>query len=159
LVERYYLETLNHLRALVYDRLSHKNWRVLLPLVQRILNAQDLPAIGCSPNQLLFGYAIDTNQGIFLEFTKKEQEQLSIGEYMCKLIGEQARLIKKAQELLHSHDRTHAQKGGDVTVFAVNSYVLVRYPPSFQRRSQPPTMLHTNLRGPLKITNRDGDSN
>jgi hypothetical protein len=158
LVERYHAETLKHLRALVYDRLTHKNWRILLPLVQRILNAQDLPAIGCSPNQLLFANAVDTNQGIFLEFTKKEQEQLSVGEYMKKLIQEQAHLIKKAQELLHAHARTHAQKGGAVTEFAVNSYVLVRYPPSLQRRSQPPTKLHTNLRGPLKITKKDGDS-
>jgi hypothetical protein len=158
LVERYHLETLKHLRALVYDRLTHKNWRILLPLVQRILNAQDLPAIGCSPNQLLFANAIDTNQGLLLEFTKKEQNQLPVGEYMLKLVGEQARLIKKAQELLHKHDSTHAQTGGEVTEFEVDSYVLVRYPPSLQRRSQPPTKLHTNLRGPLRITRREGDS-
>jgi hypothetical protein len=94
-----------------------------------------------------------------LEFSKKEQEQLPVEEYILILsMGEHAHLIKKAQELLHKHERTQAQKGGEVTQFAVNSYVLVRYPPSLQRRSQPPTKLHTNLRGPLKITKREGDS-
>jgi hypothetical protein len=68
---------------------------------------------------------------------------------MLKLVGEQARLIQKAQELLHNHDCTHAQKGGTVTAIAVNSYVLVRHPHNLQRRSQPPAELLTNLGDPF----------
>ena len=156
LVERSHGETLKHVRALVYDRLHHKDWRKLLPLVQRIINAQDLPAIGCTPTDMLFGKTIDTNQGIFLEFSKVEQEQLQVGEYLNKLYREQSLLIKKAQELLHAHQLEHQRKAGAVSEFPVNSYVLVQYPPGPGRRSQPPTKLHTHLKGPLKVVKHEG---
>ena len=156
LVERSHHETLRHVRALVYDRVSHKPWRKLLPLVQRIVNAQDLPAIGCSPTQLIFGKAIDTNKNIFLKFTQAEQEQMELGGYMQQLYQEQSVLIKKAEELLQKHQLDHQRTAGAVTEFPVNSYVLVRYPPGPGRKSQPPTKLHTYLRGPLKVVRHEG---
>jgi RNase H-like domain found in reverse transcriptase/Integrase zinc binding domain/Chromo (CHRromatin Organisation MOdifier) domain len=156
LVERSHLETLRHVRALVYDHQENKHWRKFLPLVQRIVNAQDLPAIGCTPNDMLFGKAIDTNQGIFLEFSKQEQEQLQVDEYLSRLCKEQARLIKRAEELLHEHHLKHNRKVVKVTEFPVGSYVLVQYPPGPGRRSQPPTKLHTNLKGPLRVVKHEG---
>jgi hypothetical protein len=124
--------------------------------VQRIVNAQDLPAIRCTPNDMLFGKAIDTNQGIFLKFTQSEQEQLQVSEYYARLCKEQALLIKKAEALLHEHHLKQNRKAGAVTEFTVNSYVLVQYPPGPGRKSQPPTKLHTNLKGPLKVVRHEG---
>lgn len=156
LVERSHLETLRHVRALVYDRLGNKQWRRLLPLVQRIVNAQDLPAIGCTPTDMLFGKAIDTNRGIFLEFTKQEQQQMPVSEYWTKLCQEQALLIKKAGALLHEHHLKQNRQVSAVTEFPANSFVLVQYPPGPGRNSQPPTKLHTNLKGPLKVVRHEG---
>jgi Chromo (CHRromatin Organisation MOdifier) domain len=65
-------------------------------------------------------------------------------------------LIKKAEKLLQKHQLEHQRTAGAVTEFPVNSYVLVRYPPGPGRKSQPPTKLHTYLRGPLKVVRHEG---
>jgi hypothetical protein len=151
LIERSFGETLRHLRALVYERLTHKDWRRYVPLVQRIFNAQYLPAIGCTPTQMLFGNAIDTNQGIFLEFSKKEQEEMKVTDYSKDLLREQALLIKSAQNLLKAHALERQSGAGAVTEFASQSYVLLKYVAGPNRASKPPTKLHTNMRGPFKV--------
>jgi hypothetical protein len=159
LVERYHGEVLRHLRALCYARLHSKHWRRYLPLVQRIINNMYLPAIGCSPTQMLFGNAINTNKGLFLEFSKKEQQQMNLGEYLQDMLREQAAIIKKAQELLKKHEEEHSTSAENAPDnFPDNSYVLVKYPPGPNRSSKPPTKLHTNLKGPYKILRHENDA-
>jgi hypothetical protein len=158
LIERSHGETLKHLRALVYERLTGKDWRRYLPIVQRVINAQYLPAIGCTATQMLFGNAIDTNQGLFLDFSKAEQKEMNTSKYMTDLLREQAILIKKSQSLIKAHADEHVLEAGAVTEFAAQSYVLLRYPPGPNRSSMPPTKLHTNTRGPYKVLRHEKEA-
>lgn len=144
------------MRALVFARLKTRDWRKFLPLAQRILNAQYLKAIGCTPTQMLFGNAIDTNQGFFLEFTKAEQAAMPVGSYLKDLLHMQGLLIKTAQQLLREHEIEHTSGASSVTEFEAHSYVLVKYPEGPNRKSKPPTKLHTNMRGPFKVLRHEG---
>jgi hypothetical protein len=105
----------------------------------------------------LFGNAINTNEGLFLEFTRKEQEQMKLSKYIKDLIREQGLIIKKAQSLLKAHEVMHTSNGPSaITEFPDYSYVLLKYPPALNRKSKPPTKLHTNQRGPLKVLRHEG---
>jgi hypothetical protein len=63
LTERSYAETLRHLRPIVYEHLTYKDWRIDMPLVQRIINAQYLIAIGCTAPQKFLG-EVEQKEGI-----------------------------------------------------------------------------------------------
>jgi hypothetical protein len=57
-------------------------------------------------------------------------------------------LISIAQESQRSNDEYHiAQAAPQRTEFPINSYVLVQY------RERPPTKLHMNWRGPMRVIN------
>jgi hypothetical protein len=155
LVERSHGETLRHLRAVVFERLTNTKWRRYLPLVQRIINAQVLSAIGCTPTEMLFGKSIDTNRGIYLEFTTAEQKSMPCGAYVQDLVRMQGLIIKTAQRLLKEHEVEHTSGPNRVTEFATHSYVLLKYPEGPNRSSKPPTKLHTNQRGPFKVLRHD----
>jgi hypothetical protein len=157
LEERNHKESARHLRALIFECEGMMRWSVLAPLAQRIVNAQFRPAIGCSPTTMLFGAAVDTEEGIFLEFSKREQKELDLSEKTEQMLAVQSRLVKKAQELLAAHDAKHTEKQTtEETEFANGSYVLMTYPPGPSRQSQPPSKLHTNWKGPLQVVSHQG---
>jgi hypothetical protein len=157
LEERNHKESIRHLRALIFECEGMMRWSLLAPLAQRIVNAQFRPAIGCSPTTMLFGAAVDTESGIFLEFSKQEQKEMDLSEKTEQMLAVQSRLIKKAQELIAAHDAKHTEKHttGE-TEFANGSYVLMTYPPGPSRQSQPPSKLHTNWKGPLQVVSHQG---
>jgi hypothetical protein len=157
LEERNHKEFMRHLRALIFETEGMTRWSLLAPLAQRIVNAQFRSAIGCSATTMLFGAAVDTERGLFLEFSKKEQEALNLSDKTEQMLAVQSRLIKKAQELLRAHDAKHSEKEHqEETEFANGSYVLMTYPPGPSRQSQPPSKLHTNWKGPLQVVSHQG---
>jgi hypothetical protein len=142
LVERYHKETLRHLRALCWDKQTKDEFSIYTPLVQRIINASHMKAIGCSPTQMLFGDMIDTNRGIFLEFSTREKQQLTTSQYMSKLIDRQAFLVNQAQKLLEQHEAKHLSqlRKAPITEYPRDSFVLVSCAPG--ALSRPATKLH-----------------
>jgi hypothetical protein len=110
LEERNHKEFMRHLRALLFEAGDMMRWSILAPLAQRIVNAQFRPAIGCSPTTMLFGATVDTDRGLFLEFSKREQKELDLSDETEQMLAVQSRLIRKAQELLKAHDAKHSEK-------------------------------------------------
>jgi transposase InsO family protein len=157
LVERSHRETLRHLRALVYEQGTTVRLSTCLPLVQRIVNARPLKSIGCSPAELIFGKSLNLDEGIFLTFTANEQKEMDFGGHIRDLVQVQAVLIRKAQKLLKEHDVLHTGGAHDVTEYAAGSFVLVTYPPGpGGKKSHPPTKLHTNYKGPMRVVRHEG---
>jgi hypothetical protein len=116
-----------------------------------------LPSIGCSPSQMLFGFATDNSNGIFQEFSRREQTEMNLSDYVKPMLNAQSRMIKKAQKLLQSHESTHKSTAPkETTEFDKNSYVLMMYPSGPSRHSQPPSKLLTNWKGPLQVVSHDG---
>jgi hypothetical protein len=106
---------------------------------------------------MLFGAAVDTERGIFLEFSKQEQKELDLSDKTEQMLAVQSRLIKKAQELLAAHDAKHSEtQSQESTEFANDSYVLMTYTQGPSRSSQPPSKLHTNWKGPLQVVSHQG---
>jgi hypothetical protein len=53
LVERANKEILRHLRAILYQRDIKKDWRICLPLIQRIMNATIHTSTGTAPASII----------------------------------------------------------------------------------------------------------
>jgi hypothetical protein len=106
---------------------------------------------------MLFGATVDTERGLFLEFSKREQKELSLSDKTEQMLAVQSKLIRKAQELLKAHDAKHAEtQKQEETDFANGSYVLMTYPQGPSRHSQPPSKLQTNWKGPLQVVSHQG---
>ena len=62
IVERANKEVLRHLRNLLFDREIKQIWSDVLPLVQRIMNAEPIEHLGASPAQLVFGNSVNLDR-------------------------------------------------------------------------------------------------
>ena len=71
-VERSIKEIRRHVRAIIYSRNLIDDWSLILPLVQRILNAEVKEALGVSPAQILFGNALQLDRRILLDIVPKD---------------------------------------------------------------------------------------
>ena len=153
IVERANKEVGRHLRALLFHKNVISNWSIFLPLVQRIFNAEVKESLGVSPAQILFGNAITLDRGIFLPHTMTDmQPQMPLSEWTSKMLQSQEELIRIAYETQINKDRSHMTSAvtGEKTIFLPNTYVLVKY------ENRPPTKLHTNWKGPMRVVNSVG---
>lgn len=169
IVERANKEVMRHLRGMVYDTRLKKEWSIVLPLVQRILNSSTHSSIGISPAQLIFGNAIQLDRGLVFHGRKKtngEGEDTndhltpSVKQYVDRLLSHQSVVIKVAQQYQYQRDTSalqEARKRGQPTEFPVNSFVLLRYPAGLGGDHRPPTKLHTKWQGPLKVVSSRGE--
>jgi hypothetical protein len=66
LVERTNKELNRHLIALTFDRNIVADYKLCLPIIQRILNSSYNKRTGISPAELLFGNAMKLDRGLFL---------------------------------------------------------------------------------------------
>ena len=148
IVERSNKEVIRHLRAMLFDRNTIKEWRRYLPFAQRICNAEVISSIGESPARILFGGAIDLDRDI-LKPNKipEDHEHSDMTKYVTDLISTQRSIIEFAKQTQIDKDTAHMeqQSDADVTVFPDDSYVLLDYP------DRPPSKLNTKLRGPTKV--------
>lgn len=153
MVERANKEVMRHLRGMLFDKRVYDNWaHVDLPMVMRILNAEEKTVTGVSPAQLLFGNAIQLDRGIFLPRAQPPAElrdrpaSPQMSAYMARLLNRQAELIRVAQEHQQAHDDHHMSTvTGMRSEFPVNSYVLVSYP------TRPDNKFQTVWRGPCRV--------
>jgi hypothetical protein len=80
----------------------------------------------------------------------------AVNVYLEDLLETQREIVQIALRNQIETDEFHiANRGGNqpITEFPINSYVLVNYEGNDHR---PPSKLHTFLRGPLRIVNRNG---
>lgn len=164
IVERSNKEVNRHLRNLVFHHNVIEGWADCLPLVQRIINASVHSSIGVTPAQLLFGNSVNLDRGVLLpretvigeEEGKVKEKQLS--DWMDRMLFRQAALIQAALQVQAAKDDAHMQDGPDqITTFAPNSYVLVRYPVRALNQGRP-TKLHGYWKGPLRVVSSHNNS-
>ena len=154
LVERANKEVNRHLRTLVYNRKVKSKWATYLPLAQRIMNASVHNTLGVSPAQIVFGNAVRLDRNLLP--IKHETHSSKVHEYLGDLLDKQKEIIDIAIRNQVESDQFHiATRGGKegISEFPINSYVLVNYEANDHK---PPSKLHTFLRGPLRVVNRNG---
>lgn len=158
LVERSNKEVMRHLRAICFHKNLKNDWSKYLPFVQRIMNASPNASIGVSASQLLYGNMINLDRQILPMTETSGTDYESLSEYAQELITQQNSALKVARETQYEKDQKNLQTRGKdpPTTYAVGELVLLDYSKTTMGR-KPPTKLHTQLRGPLKVTAVNGD--
>jgi transposase InsO family protein len=156
IVERANKEVNRHLRALTFDKNTVDDYRLCVPIVQRILNSSYNERTGISPAELLFGNAVKLDRGLFLPPAERNASILTkpLSESAAKLLFLQDQLISIAADRLKITD---SQRLGyystERTEYAAGDFVLVSC-----RKLLAPTRLHTKLQGPLRvISNKESE--
>lgn len=139
IVERSNKEVMRHLTAILFDRRILSVWSMeYLPLVQRIINAQEHDSIGVSPAELLYGNSINLYNGLLSPILMEEKEEEAsepgkLSDFVGNLLKVQTNLIQVAQEKQLIQDSYHiSEVDDDLMGFPINSYVLYN-PPGGQR--------------------------
>ena len=156
IAERAIKQTQEHLRALLFDKDNKGIWSIVLPLVQRIMNASLHQAIGCAPAQIIFGNSIDLDRHIVHE--PATMQDIELPAWHANLVAKQAQLIMKVQNLLQEVEKQHCEKNpteGPKTDFPNGSFVVVKYLSGTNNR--PPTKLHTPMKGPFRVVGMSDD--
>lgn len=167
IVERANKEVMRHLRGIIFDTRVKKEWSVVLPLVQRIMNAHPHQSIGIAPAQIIFGNAVQLDRGILfhgdhVDVTNPNTLTPSIKQYLDRLLSAQSKIVQCAQEHQLATDQARAAliqkrgRGNIPTEFPINSYVLLKYH-SGLNDSRGPTKLHTRWQGPYRVVGSRGD--
>ena len=154
MVERANKEVNRHLRTLVYNRKVKNKWATYLPLAQRIMNASVHYTLGVSPAQLVFGNAVRLDRNLLPTAPLLHSDKANV--YLESLLDAQREIVQiELRNQIETDQFYIATRGGNhpITEFPINSYVLVNYESNDHR---PPSKLHTFLRGPLRIVNRNG---
>jgi len=120
------------------------------------MNSSVHSSTGVSPASLLFGDAINLDRGIFIPMEVVEESK-TLSQWSSDMLQTQLKLIHIAELRQISKDDSHIEKNAveEVTVFEPNSFVLVSYPDGAMG-PRPPSKLHTNLRGPLRVLSHTG---
>jgi len=158
IIERSNKEILRHLKAIIFESAIVKRWSKDLPLVQRIINSTVHESIGVSPAQIIFGDALNLNRGFVFSIEDKDKfdSEVVMSEYSKDMIARQAEIIAAAQKHQHNVNEQYIAtknkkyKDVDITIFPVNSYVLLGYPSSSLKKG-PPHKLMTDWQGPYKV--------
>jgi hypothetical protein len=146
IVERMNKEINRHIRAYTYERATTDNYKEILPFVQRIVNTTVNERMNIAPYQLLYGMAIDLDEGILIPRGEVNLVPESISTSTARMISIQEELIAITARLLKESDDAHnATQSPNITEFAVDSFVLVA------QRTQPDTRMNTLWRGPMRV--------
>jgi transposase InsO family protein len=148
IVERVNKEINRHIKAWIYDANNLENYHLSIPIVQRILNSAYSDRTGISSANLLFGGALDLDRGIFLPLSERPIQDVPLSTTISNMLAFQDRIMAQARTVLMETDKLHMAKlqGKSITTYSPDSFVLVRY-----RKGAPPSRLHTNWRGPMRV--------
>ena len=151
--ERINKEIMRHVRAFIFDIISHDDWDKYLPLVQRILWTQVHSSTGVSPAALVYGNSVNLDEGILVDHHEiDDTSPTSLSAATSTMLAVQERLFQTAAKLQRVKDNEHmsSEPTGKMQEFPVNSFVLMSYPEG-RMGALPPTKLHLNLKGPLRV--------
>jgi transposase InsO family protein len=152
IVERINKEINRHIKAWIYDANNLENYHLAIPIVQRILNSAYSDRTGITPASMLFGNSLDLDRGIFLPPSERPPQDTPLSITMSHMLAFQDKIMTTARAVLMETDKLHMAKlqGKSITVYPPDSFVLVRY-----RKGAPPSRLHTNWRGPMRVISND----
>ena len=87
IVERENKEVLGHIRSFIYDSKTANEWDIVLPFVQRILNAEIVASTGVAPADVVFGKAISLDRGVLTPTVAVEcAKRPDLPKYVADLI-------------------------------------------------------------------------
>ena len=97
---------------------------------------------------MLFGNMLNLHKGIFTPISECLSSSKPLSKYMSDLLTIQDNLLKASAEELLSTDLLHmtTEEQNIHKEYLPDSYVLVHY-----RTGLPPTHLHTNWKGPMRV--------
>ena len=154
LIERANKEVVRHLRTIFHEKLILSDWGYLHPLVERIYNSTVNENLGVSPAQLVFGNAVNLEQGLFGPRVAVDTERANtISQHMDKMLAAQDRVLEIALFNQKRKDEQHMSTQEEVTEFPINSYVLVQHE---RKGHQPPHKLQSYFKGPFRVVNVTG---
>ncbi len=156
-VERTCGETSRLLRLLCADLHAFGRWSLLLPMVQRIINSTTCSAIGCTPNQLVFGNRVNLDR--FIIPTAPQQHDATtraaaanadtVQHFVDTFMLAQQDLLAKADQLrikfLNEATRNRPYKPDEV--LQEGQLVLVPWNDTNRR----PDRFHANFMGPYIV--------
>ena len=89
------------------------------------------------------------------------EQKLDRNIFTTDMLLKQSQIIQAAYETQLKTDEFHIAQASfnpdSATEYPINSYVLVEYPTTAMGR-KPPTKLHTNLKGPMRVINFIGSN-
>jgi len=146
------------LRAMLFERRIVERWSDVLPLVQRIMNAEPNEVTGISPAQLLFGNMVNLDRGIFINSqSKDESTEVALSDWADRMLASQKILLDIATRRQHLKDHKHIQQAPtQTTEFEIGSYVLVT-PNPHSGFGKPVGKLTPRNMGPFLVINRQSD--
>ena len=160
IVERSNKTVVHYLRGFLFDEGLNNPFRMYLPFVQRIMNAEVISSIGVSAAQCLFGNALDLDRGILtLQEIDESHEHGSMTDFVKELIRIQKAVLKFAASVQEETNSEHllqrtGKLQGEITNFAPGTYVLMTYENALTGSA--PNKLMMNLKGPLKVISNVG---
>jgi hypothetical protein len=107
LVERANKEVNRHLRAFTFDSYPIHNWRLALPMVQRIMNATYGNRTKLSPSSVLFANALNLAREVIVPFKDTVEGLQQLSDYMKKLLAVQENILALAKANVVFADITH----------------------------------------------------
>ena len=153
-VERSHVETLRHLRAILFDKRVYDDWSRSIPVVQRVVNSAYNRALGTCPMRMLFGTFITVDRGFLVPWDPDRPVYSNPSEYL-QALDSQLHAILEAS-MAHRDRAYRLARTGPPPVqprsFAVGDYVLLDYP------ERPPNKTCFPRGGPFIVTERLGDS-
>ena len=152
IVERINKEINRHIRAFTFETNSIDDYRLSIPIVQRILHVAYSDHTKIAASQLLFGNALNLDRGLFLPPSERPISDKPLSAQASKMLRLQDEIMAKAREILSHDDGLHMALHASTprTEYPLNSYVLVKH-----RTGAPSTRLHTVWKGPLRVLSND----
>ena len=116
--------------------------------MQKILNSNHSDKLKISASQMLFGNMLNLDEAIFIPQSELSSASRPLSQYMRDLLAIQDNLLKASAEELLRTDLLHmtTEEENIHKEYLPDSYVLVHY-----RTGLPPTRLHTNWKGPMRV--------
>jgi hypothetical protein len=102
------------------------------------------------------GHSAQRLIGFLKPFERKGKKE-EPSEFVQKLLKFQDQVVKTCQEKLKNHDQIHKKDQTKATVFAVGSYVLVKYP-SKDGKLYTPTKQSSRWQGPYVVKEQKGNT-
>ena len=114
-----------HLRALTFDNLSLKDYKISSPFVQRILNSDHSDRLKISASQTLLGSMLNLDKGFFLPKSEQLTSSKPLSSYMSNLLSVQDNLLKASAKDLLRTDLLHITNKNQTAI--KNIYQILMY--------------------------------
>jgi hypothetical protein len=154
-VERCNKSIMQHLRAIVNDRnVCKRKWAMVLPLVQRIINATVHTSLGVAPRELIFGTRLALERDIFDGNTRWK---VTTDNYIKELNDSLEEVVAASQrhlaKVLDKRANLDVNSLGNYKQFQPRDYVVI------EKYGETPGVLNAHYKGPYLVVERRNINN